>query len=439
MYEEYRKYLKKIRAEIFQETKSFFEQKKCNDTTCEQALHNLSRWNREAKEREGSMPYINDSKTVVLIDNNVDSLDMAKYIAMIYGVLPTVLNFANKDTIGGGCVSGASAQEENMFRRSNCWACIRQEERDSTNPRRYNTRMARQLEAKDAPRVYLDTQQIRVGVRGRETHEKAAKDIGYKWLHKTQWFPFYELRAAAWDLAKIQMDAKTITEDADRRIEAQFQTLIYNNIEFVVLGAFWCGAFQNPPEIIASIYFEKIAKYKHHFKVIAFPIIWSDTNFDTFNSAARALASNYSRSVRVASVHSMLGPFGIATAELAFCQSQLGVVAGDESKDGGGGGGARGLGAAETPGAVVLQLQCARFGCDRLPRDDCNMQHGFCCRNCQLNKMPHSATCEEIYKFTAQCRTAGCTRAPYLNNRANTCCRTCGKTGGQHHGPACFP
>jgi uncharacterized protein (TIGR02452 family) len=69
------------------------------------------------------------------MDNNVDSLDMDKYIAMIYGVLPTVLNFANKDTIGGGCVSGASAQEENMFRRSNCWACIRKGVRDSMNPR----------------------------------------------------------------------------------------------------------------------------------------------------------------------------------------------------------------------------------------------------------------------------------------------------------------
>jgi hypothetical protein len=72
-------------------------------------------------------------------------------------------------------------------------------------------------------------------VRGRETHEKASRDIGYKWLHKTHCFPFYELRAAAWDIAKIRPDASSITEDADRRIEAQFQTLMHNNIEFVVL------------------------------------------------------------------------------------------------------------------------------------------------------------------------------------------------------------
>jgi len=256
------------------------------------------------------------------------------------------------------------------------------------NPRLYNTKTARQLGAKDAPRVYLDTRQIRVGVRGRETHEKARKDIGYKWLHKTHWFPFYELRAAAWDIAKIRPDASSITEDADGRIEAQFQTLMHSNIEFVVLGAFGCGAFKNPPEIISSIYFEKIAKYKHHFKVIAFPIIWSDCNFDTFNGGARALASTYSQSVRVASVHSMLGLLGIPIAELTSFRSQLGSVAGKES--------GTGHVVVRTPRAGALQLQCARFGCGRLPRDDLHMPHEFCCHNCQLNTMPHTAKCEEI-------------------------------------------
>jgi len=44
----------------------------------------------------------------------------------------------------------------------------------------------------------------------------------------------------------------------------------------------------------------------------------------------------------------------------------------------------------ETPSAVVLQLQCCGFGCDGEPKDDFNVQHGVCCRNCQLNKMPHT-------------------------------------------------
>jgi len=71
MYEQYRKYLKKTRAEIFQETKLFFEQKQVHATTCQQALHNLRRWNKEAKARERLIQYIDDNKTVILMNTTM--------------------------------------------------------------------------------------------------------------------------------------------------------------------------------------------------------------------------------------------------------------------------------------------------------------------------------------------------------------------------------
>ena len=60
---------------------------------------------------------------------------------------------------------------------------------------------------------------------------------------------------------------------------------IYNN-ETVILGAFGCGAFKNPPEIVAEAYKKVISEYfMHTFKTIEFAVYCrSDmTNYEIFN------------------------------------------------------------------------------------------------------------------------------------------------------------
>ena len=41
----------------------------------------------------------------------------------------------------------------------------------------------------------------------------------------------------------------------------------------LVLSAFGCGAFQNPPDHIARLFKEVIEDYKGHFKMVAFAIL----------------------------------------------------------------------------------------------------------------------------------------------------------------------
>jgi hypothetical protein len=196
-----------------------------------------------------------------------------------HGECFAVLNMANAYVPGGAYVEGAKAQEENIFRRTDCHFYIGPEEYDPATDR-YLPDMTRLISG-ETGRVYLDTQSPRVCLRGPE--DRGRPDLGYGWLGEDQIFPFYELRSAANDLR----DGSSFSAESMRtRISAQLDTLMDHAIAHVVLGAFGCGAFRNPSESVAGIYREEIEKRREHFKVIAFAIFnagYGPGNFEPFN------------------------------------------------------------------------------------------------------------------------------------------------------------
>ena len=106
-------------------------------------------------------------------------------------------------------------------------------------------------------------------------------------------FPFFELRAAAIDQRQAdgtpQKFDENMREKTRQRIEAQLHTLREKKVRHVVLSAFGCGAFQNPPDEIAALYRKVISKMQEHFDVIAFAIFAPGygpiNNFQVFQEA----------------------------------------------------------------------------------------------------------------------------------------------------------
>jgi hypothetical protein len=244
------------RRRVLRETLIAFEQSSPPDRYLRLASENLGRWRNECESTEPG-PKIGAVKG--------DWGEVTLSLTRKYGTSFAVLNMANAYVPGGGYVEGAIAQEENMYRRTDCHFYVGADYYDQDQDR-YRPEMTRLLSARDG-RVYMDTGKPRVCIRGPE--DRQAKDLGYKWLSHDDVFPFYELRAAAQDLRDgSSFDAP----EARRRIRAQLDTLNANGIRHAVLGAFGCGAFRNPSEQVAQLYREEIAAQHGNFDVIAFAI-----------------------------------------------------------------------------------------------------------------------------------------------------------------------
>ena len=254
------------RREVLRETIDRFASAKPQHRFHQTAAENLSRWRKavESAEPAGEV--------------QVHSGDWGEVTAALtrrYGRCFAVLNMANAYVPGGGYVEGMVAQEENIFRRSDCHFLIDEDEYDASRDR-YRPAMTRLLMAADG-RVHLDTNRARVCLRGPE--DRSRRDLGYPWLADDAIFPFFELRAAAQDLRDGSPFDPT---EARRRIAAQLDTLCGKGVRFVVLGAFGCGAFLNPAGEVARLYREEIEKRRQNFALIAFAIFQAGYGADNY-------------------------------------------------------------------------------------------------------------------------------------------------------------
>ena len=240
------------------------------------ARANLGRWRDSGENR----PNCNQVHIV-----GGDWGDVTHAMTKRYGCCFAALNMANAFVPGGAYVEGAPAQEENMFRRTNCHFFVGPEEYDAAHDR-YHSHMTSLLSAENG-KVYLDSENPRVCIRGPE--DRSRPDLGYQWLPDDEVFPFFELRAAAQDLR----DGSAFSEsDARRRIAAQLDTLVEHSIKHAVLGASGCGAFMNPAHQIAELYRQEIENRKHWFRLIAFAIYQAGYGPDNLSPFEDVLVTN---------------------------------------------------------------------------------------------------------------------------------------------------
>lgn len=176
------------------------------------------------------------------------------------GYSPLVLNMANHLCPGGGVRKGAHAQEENLFRRSN-----------------YH---------KFLPHVLYPIQDDEVIY---SPNVLVIKDKNYDLLSK----PFEVACIACAGIHNPKIDwfgsYKMFSNNEDylltrEKIYAIFKTACLYGHDSLVLGALGCGAFHNPPEVIAQIFNDALRDYKHCFKYICFAVYSiNDPNYDIFS------------------------------------------------------------------------------------------------------------------------------------------------------------
>uniref|UniRef100_A0A6C0DXW6 USP domain-containing protein n=1 Tax=viral metagenome TaxID=1070528 RepID=A0A6C0DXW6_9ZZZZ len=288
---------KLIRKNVVRDTLIRFE------TASEDGYHlqahiNFKNWKLEFERTFKGFDSDDTKIEMIEADWGVVTLEMTQK----YGEIFACLNMANSTHPGSSYLDGARAQEENMFRRTDCHYSITKNDLYKTRDGNYiYTKKMTNLIAgqpdknKEFKRfVYLDTRYPRICIKSEElgnTDENEAKNIsitGYDLLPSYEIFPFFELRAAAINYSRDENRGKTkdITE-LRLRIRAQINTLKEANQKYAVLSAFGAGAFENDCSNVAMIYYDELLKEKQFFKVIAFAIYYAghgESNYQIFAS-----------------------------------------------------------------------------------------------------------------------------------------------------------
>lgn len=188
-----------------------------------------------------------------------DTLDAAK-ANVRYG-RTAVLNFANPHFPGGGVKNGASAQEESLCRRSNLYPCLE-------DPRLREEFYQYHRKEKD----YFFSDRL---IYSRDVTVFKDSSPVPAMMSPEEWFRVDVISCAAPYLAKRRYTNRAALKEIFKdRIRNFLEAAIDNEAQVLILGAFGCGVFQNPPEIVAQAFREVLSevRYRGAFRRVVFAI-----------------------------------------------------------------------------------------------------------------------------------------------------------------------
>lgn len=232
----------------------------------------------EELENQIKRRFDNDAKVIVSKKRTFEA-------AMCYEGKVCVLNFASATTPGGGVVKGSNAQEEALCRCSTLYPCI--DQREMWSGFYYPHRSARNPIHNDdciyTPDVVVfksDTENPSL------LNETAWKKVDVISCASPNLRPRPENSMNMGDgtvaVKLTDEELKAIHEVKLRRI---FDIALAKGVEVMILGAYGCGAFQNPPAVVARAMCNVVKEYIKEFKTIEFAIYCSireTINYDEF-------------------------------------------------------------------------------------------------------------------------------------------------------------
>lgn len=208
------------------------------------------------------IPTIN-GETIVKVEN-IDCLLVAEKL-LAEGYHPAVVNIASRRNPGGGVLTGAGAQEENLFRRSNLFQSLYQ---FAPFADIYGLRKSKYQYPLDRNFGGIYTPYATI-FRGTEQD-------GYPLLYEPYRMSFIAVaginRPA---LESPERIASELVEAVKNKIRTIFRIGLLHGHDSLILGALGCGAFRNPPSHIARLFHEVMEEpeFKNKFRLLLFAIL----------------------------------------------------------------------------------------------------------------------------------------------------------------------
>ena len=192
------------------------------------------------------------------------------------GKKPVLLNMASATSPGGGYRKGDGAQEENLFRRSDYFRSLDVEMDDFLSERsdRFQCSSDSREESLSKPHKMYPIDEFGGIYTSGLTFFRHSQDVGYEYLDR----PIEDVSAiamAAYRDPKLEEGylSRKAAVGTRKKIENVFSIAYHHGHESIVLSAFGCGAFRNPPVHVARIFLSVIEQYAGFFDTIVFAII----------------------------------------------------------------------------------------------------------------------------------------------------------------------
>lgn len=261
---------RELRAQIFRQTVKLFEQNEyeCNGELVKLDTALTARETYFYKKPQPLNPVIDSSNKTKFSVIEADCIETAKLLQNA-GYNVCMLNMASRQNPGGGVLDGAGAQEENIFRRSNLFQSLYQfvDYAHQYDVER-NTENSYPLD-RNTGGIYSKKVLI---ARGSENN-------GYCFLQN----PFEISIVSVPAINRPQLGfsdgkyyiANELIEPSKEKIRTILRICGEFNHDCLVLSAFGCGAFANPPHHIAKLFKEVFnePEFKDRFRLVVFAII----------------------------------------------------------------------------------------------------------------------------------------------------------------------
>lgn len=198
-----------------------------------------------------------ETKIVVV---NVDCLKEAIRLKS-EGFSPAVLNMASSRRPGGGYLSGAGAQEENLFRRTNYVQHLADPDKEFDPKRKWKYRLP-EFSCVYSTNVFII---------------RASEAEGYAFLQDP--IPMSFIALSAYCSPPLTKDKQRLipqfAEKTKQKIRCMLATGLYYGHNSLVLSALGCGAFRNPPRHVAQLFKEVLSEeeFVNRYRHISFAII----------------------------------------------------------------------------------------------------------------------------------------------------------------------
>ena len=214
---------------------------------------------------------VKDGPTTNIVISSKRTLEAARQY-YLEGKTVAVLNFANNHCPGGSPYY-AGAQEESLCRITNLYPCLLKEK--ETFYQKHSDSFKKGLLDYMGNSDLIYTSLVTVF----KTDESAPK-----MLEKKDWYLVNVITCAAPELYEMPSNLKDYKNSIILpRLRRVFEVAKGEGVQVLVLGAWGCGAFNNPPRIIAEAFKELCGDY--HFDTIEFAIDTSrgpNANYEVF-------------------------------------------------------------------------------------------------------------------------------------------------------------